>query len=48
MYTIPNSHLNFISKVILKVYDILGREVSILVNEVQAPGNYEIKFNSEN
>ncbi len=32
--------------VTLKVYDILGREVATLVNEVQAPGNYEVQFNS--
>lgn len=30
----------------LKVYDILGREVAILVNEVQSPGNYSVKFNA--
>lgn len=29
----------------LKVYDILGREVKILVNEVKSPGTYEVKFN---
>jgi hypothetical protein len=29
----------------LKVYDILGCEVATLVNERQAPGNYEVKFN---
>ncbi len=28
----------------LKVYDILGREVKILVNEPKQPGNYEIYF----
>ncbi|RJP60837.1 MAG: T9SS C-terminal target domain-containing protein, partial [Ignavibacteriales bacterium] len=26
-------------------YDILGREVKILVNEVKSPGTYEVKFN---
>ncbi len=30
--------------VTLKVYDILGREVTTLVNEVQPPGNYEVSF----
>jgi len=30
----------------LIVYDILGREVKTLVNEVKAPGTYEIKFNA--
>ncbi len=30
--------------VTLKVYDILGREVTTLVNEYQQPGRYEVKF----
>lgn len=30
----------------LIVYDILGREVQTLVNEVKAPGSYEIRFNA--
>ena len=33
--------------VTLKVYDVLGNEVAILVNEVQSSGNYEIVFNAE-
>jgi hypothetical protein len=28
----------------LKVYDIVGREVATLVNELKAPGTYEIQF----
>ena len=35
-------------KVILKVYDILGREVVTLVNKEQGPGNYEVQFNATN
>lgn len=35
-------------KIILKIYDILGREVKTLVNEFQQPGNYEIKFDASN
>jgi len=30
----------------LKVYDILGREVAILVNEAMSPGSYRIRWNS--
>jgi thermitase len=30
----------------LKIYDILGNEVSILVNEIKQPGYYEIEFDS--
>jgi len=31
--------------VTLKIYDILGNEVATLVDEIQAPGKYEVKFN---
>jgi hypothetical protein len=34
--------------VIIKVYDILGREVATLVNEEKPAGSYEILFNAEN
>ena len=34
--------------VTLKVYDMLGREVTTLVNENQKPGNYEVEWNAEN
>jgi hypothetical protein len=30
---------------ILKVYDILGKEVGALVNEKISPGTYEVTFN---
>lgn len=32
--------------VTLKIFDILGKEVTTLVNEEMYPGNYEIKFNA--
>lgn len=35
-----------VSHVSLKVYDLLGREVTTLVNERQMPGRYEINFNA--
>ncbi len=34
--------------VTLKVYDILGNEVTTLVNEIQPAGNYEVKFDGKN
>ncbi len=40
-YSIPKTE--FVS---LKVYDILGREVDVLVNEEKSAGNYEIRFNA--
>ncbi len=30
----------------LKVYDVLGREVAMLVNAKQTPGNYSVQFNA--
>ncbi len=35
-------------KVTLKIYDILGREVSTLVNEIKSAGIHEINFNASN
>ncbi|MBX3006933.1 MAG: glycosyl hydrolase 53 family protein [Melioribacteraceae bacterium] len=37
-----------VSNVSLKVYDLLGREVAVLVNEIQQPGVYNVKFNMKN
>jgi hypothetical protein len=33
------------SNVMLKVFDILGREVATLINEQKPPGTYEVRFN---
>ncbi len=41
-YSIPAS-----SQVNLIIYDMLGREVETLVNEIQNAGKYEIKFNAD-
>jgi hypothetical protein len=47
-YTIPNVTLSGVegSRVILKVYDVLGDEVATLVNEEKPAGNYEISFDA--
>ena len=42
-YTIPKH-----SKVVLKIYDVLGKEVETLVNEEKTTGIYEVKFNAKN
>lgn len=34
------------TNVVLKIYDVLGREVRTLVNQVQKPGSYEVNFNA--
>jgi hypothetical protein len=33
---------------VLKVYDILGKEIETLVNEKLSPGTYEVTFNGSN
>ena len=42
-YSIPE-----LSNVTLKVYDILGNEITTLVNEQKSPGHYTVQFNSKN
>jgi len=39
------SELNFVN---LKVYDVLGNEIAILVNEEKSPGYYQVEFDSSN
>ncbi|MCZ6702622.1 MAG: T9SS type A sorting domain-containing protein, partial [Ignavibacteria bacterium] len=34
------------TKVVLKVYDVLGTEVAELINDIKYPGRYEVEFNS--
>ena len=38
-------HVSFVS---LKIYDVLGNEISTLVNEEKPAGEYEINFNADN
>jgi N-acetylmuramoyl-L-alanine amidase len=47
-YSVPveTSRSNAFQKVILQVFDILGREVATLVKEVKLPGSYEVEFNA--
>ena len=47
-YTIPNVTLSRVegSRVILKIYDLLGNEIVTLVNENKPAGNYEVNFNA--
>jgi hypothetical protein len=40
-YTVPST-----VAVTLKVYNLLGQEVATLVNQVQAPGRYTVRFDS--
>ena len=45
--TVISYQISASSKVQLKIYDILGREVALLVNQEQQPGIYKINFNSQ-
>ena len=45
-YTIGTGQLSALSKVVLKIYDVLGREVRTLVNKEQPAGHYSINFNA--
>jgi hypothetical protein len=40
-YSVPNSSL-----VQIQIFDILGREISTLLNEEKAAGNYQVEFNA--
>ena len=42
-YSIPKSQI-----VTLKVFDILGNEIIMLVNGKHTPGNYEVEFDGSN
>ncbi len=42
-YSIPNANI-----VILKIYDVLGSEITTLVNEFKNAGTYEVNFNALN
>jgi len=46
----PTTKINFALPkqgfVTMKIYDVLGREVRTLVNEVKTPGNYIVEFNA--
>jgi hypothetical protein len=45
--TVISYQLSAVSYVTLKVYDVLGREVAILVNEPKSAGRYELEFNTD-
>lgn len=50
-YTVPNigtRHASNLQLVTLKVYDMLGREVTTLVNDYKQPGTYNCEFRIEN
>lgn len=47
-YTNIIYHLPKDSRLTLKIYDVLGNEVAILVDDVKTKGSYEVKFDASN
>ncbi|HEX9739434.1 MAG TPA: T9SS type A sorting domain-containing protein, partial [Ignavibacteriaceae bacterium] len=50
-YSIPNviaSETKQSQLTTIKIYDVLGREVAVLVNEFKPPGVYEVEFDGSN
>lgn len=47
-FSIPKVSINGLSEVSITVYDILGREISVILNEKLLPGEYETEFNGNN
>ena len=44
--TVINYSLPFDSKVLIKIYNVLGQDVKLLKDEIISAGNYEVQFNS--
>jgi len=46
-FTVPNitGNLSFVK---LAVYDVVGNEVALLVNEEKAPGDHQVTFDASN
>ncbi|MCB0732032.1 MAG: T9SS type A sorting domain-containing protein, partial [Ignavibacteriae bacterium] len=47
-YSVPIVETHGNASVQLTVYDVLGRKIKTLVNEVKSPGNYSVTFNASN
>jgi len=45
-YTVPESSAD--KKLVLKVYNSLGKEAALLVNKVETPGSHKISFDASN
>lgn len=45
--TTINYQIKEVGLVNLKVFDLLGKEITTLINEVQSPGHYSVIFNGQ-
>lgn len=46
--TVISYQLSVLSDINLKVFDVLGREIAVLVNRKQDAGNYSVQFDAKN
>ena len=46
-YSVPSNINHESSNITIKVYDVLGTEITTLINNKQTPGEYEVEFNTE-
>jgi len=46
-YSIPENEENGFQKIVLQVYDALGNQITTLVNDTKAAGNYEVQFDAQ-
>jgi len=47
-YSIPDNDLKALQKIELRVFDVLGNQITTLVDEVKTSGNYDIEFDASN
>ncbi len=46
-YSVPSNINHESSNITLKIYDVLGTEITTLINKKQTPGEYEVGFNTD-
>ncbi len=44
---VETRHASSIRRITLRMYDVLGREIAILLNEEKSPGTYQLEFSAE-
>lgn len=47
-YSIPDNVNHTSTKIVIKIFDVLGKEIKTLANDFYYPGNYEIEFDGSN
>jgi len=47
-YSIPDNVNHTSTKIVIKIFDVLGKEIKTLADDFYYPGNYEIEFDGSN